>query len=312
MDELLDEFASVFTTPTGLPPERSHSHRIHLLPGTPPVAVRPYHYPQLLKDELERQCSEMERQGLIRPSHSPFSSPVLLVQKRDDTWQFCIDYCALNDKTVKDKFPIPMVDELLDELHGAKIFTKLELRSGYHQVLMHPPDIEKTTFRTHEGLFDFLVMPFGLTNAPTTFQALMNDVLRPFLRRFVLFFFDDILIYSNSWSDHLWHVRAVLRFLHQHKLFLERSKCLFGESSIGYLDHIISEQGVAMDTQKVQAIAAWPVPRTVRALRGFLGLTGYYRKFMRGFGTITEPLTKLLKKAAFRWTEEAAATFSKL
>ena len=131
---------------------------------------------------------------------------------------------------------------------------------------MHPSDIEKTAFRTHEGLFEFLVMPFGLTNAPATFQALMNDVLRPFLRRFVLVFFDDILIYSNSWSDHLRHVRTVLRFLHQHKLFLKRSKCLFGESSIGYLGHVISAQGVAMDTQKVQAVAAWPVPRTVRAL----------------------------------------------
>ena len=191
----------------------------------------------------------------------------------------------MNAITVKDALPIPIVDELL----GAKFFTKLDLRSGYHQVRMRPDDIAKTAFRTHNGLYEFLVMPFGLCNAPATFQALMNDVLCPFLRRFVLVFFDDILIYSSSWVDHLRHLRAMLTVLQQHQLFIKRSKCAFGASSIAYLGHVISDAGVAMDPAKVQAVADWPQPRSARAVRGFLGLAGYYRKFIHDYGAIAAP-----------------------
>jgi hypothetical protein len=200
---------TLFIEPSGLPPERERCHHIHLILGTAPVTVRPYRYAHAQKQELERQCAEMLRTGVIRPSTSAFSVPVLLVKKHDGSWRFCIDYCALNAVTVKDRFPIPVV-ELLDELRGAEFFTKLDLRSGYHQVRMAVDDIDKTAFRTHEGLFEFLMMPFGLTNASATFQAMMNVILNPFLRRFVLVFFNDILIFKCSWSKHLRHVHIIL------------------------------------------------------------------------------------------------------
>jgi hypothetical protein len=234
------------------------------------VAVHPYRYTHVQKAELERQCGDMLARGIIRPSSSAFSMPVLLV-KEDSSWRFCMDYRTLNAHTVKDKFPIPVVEELLDELRGASFFSKLDLRSGYHQVLVHPADIDKTAFRMHEGLFEFLVMPFDLTNAPTTIQALMNAVLRSFLQRFVLVFFDNILINSTSWAKHLTHLRLVLATLQEHQLFVKRSKCAFGERSVAYLGHVISVGGISMDRQKVQAVMDWPVPRSVHAIRAFLG-----------------------------------------
>jgi hypothetical protein len=219
-----------------------------------PVAVRLYRYPAAHKDELERQCAAMLGQGIVRRSNLVFSSPVLLVKKQDGSWRFCVDYRELNALTVKNVFSIPIIDELLDELHGARFFSKLDLRLGYHQVRMRMEDIDKTAFHTHDGLYEFLVMSFGLYNAPATFQALMNDVLRPFLCRFVLVFFNDILIYSKSWVDHLLHLHAILTKLRQHKLFSKRSNCTFGITPVSYLGHIISEAGVAMDPTKVQAI----------------------------------------------------------
>jgi hypothetical protein len=176
---------------------------------------------------------------------------------------------------MKDKFLIPVVDELSDELRGTRFFTKLDLRSGYHQARMHPDDIHKTTFRTHRGHFEFLVMPFGLTNAPSTFQALMNDVLHSFIRKFILIFFDDILMFSRSWLEHLQHAKLVFQALCENKLALKRAKCSFGAEKVAYLGHVISAEGVAMDPSKVEAVEAWPPPRILRALRGFLGLAGY-------------------------------------
>lgn len=254
----------------------------------------------------------MLQQGIIRPSTSAYSALVLLVKKHDGSWQFCVDYRALNQQTVKDKFPIPVVEELLNELRGAHFFTKLDLRSGYHQVREHAEDVHKTTFCTHEGHFEFLAMPFGLTNTPATFQSLMNTVLRPFLRKFVLIFFYDILIYSPSWSTHLQHVNAILSALREHHMRLKRSKCSFAQPAMAYLGHVITADSVTMDMAKVEAVTSWPQPRSARGLRGFLGLAGYYRRFIQDYGAIAAPLTRLLKKDGFTWSPEAAVAFDGL
>lgn len=217
---LLHKFKNLFDSPKGLPPQRPFDHRIPLLPNTVPVNVRPYRYPHYQKNEIERIINEMLAEGIIKPSSSPFSAPVILVPKKDGQPRLCVDFRALNAVTIKDRFPIPTVDELLDELHGAKVFTRLDLRSGYHQLRVHPADTHKTAFRTHEGHYEYLVMPFGLSNAPSSFQAAMNHTFRPYLRRFVIVFFDDILVYSPSWDSHLTHLSIVFSVLQDHKFYL--------------------------------------------------------------------------------------------
>lgn len=272
MKPIIAEFTDLFATSTHLPPSREIEHRIPLKEGTDPVNVRPYRYAYYQKDEIERQVHDMLTAGIIRPSSSPFSSPVLLVKKKDGSWRFCTDYRALNSVTVKDRFPIPTVDDMLDELNGATIFTKLDLTAGYHQVRMHAADIHKM----------------------------------------VLVFFDDILIYSKSSEEHLHHVREVFHLLRQHQLAVKFKKCAFGQSELEYLGHIISDVGVKVDRTKISAMLDWPQPTTVTELRGFLGLTGYYRKFVRNYGIIARPLTNLLRKGQFAWSPEAEATFNAL
>lgn len=206
IEALLHHYQHIFQTPPTLPPLREVTHRINLLPSTSLVNVRPYRYPYFQKTEIERQVSDLLSAGLIRPSTSLYSSPVLLVKKKDDTWRMCVDYRTLNAVTIRDHFLIPTIDELLDELSQASWFSKLDLRKGFHQILMHEPDIEKTTFRTHQGHYEYGVMPFGLSNAPSTFQAAMNNLLTPFLKCFATVFFDDILVYSKSLSSHIQHL----------------------------------------------------------------------------------------------------------
>uniref|UniRef100_A0A151UII3 Retrovirus-related Pol polyprotein from transposon 17.6 n=1 Tax=Cajanus cajan TaxID=3821 RepID=A0A151UII3_CAJCA len=236
ISSLLLKYQPLFLPPHSLPPTRYTDHHIHLLPNSSPVNVRPYRYPHYQKCEIEKQIEEMLHSGLIQPSNSPFSSSVLLVKKKDGSWRFCVDYRALNSISVKDRFPLPTIDELLDELGGAQWFSKLDLRQGFHQIRMHESDIHKTAFRTHLGHYEYRVMPFGLCNAPSTFQATMNELLKPYLRKFVIVFFDDILVYSPSLDDHLTHLDLTFKTLLAGQFFLKDSKCLFSQQQLEYLE----------------------------------------------------------------------------
>lgn len=309
---LLQEFADIFAEPKGLTPKRDCDHAIPLKVGAEPPSLRPYRVPHQQKNAMEEIIKELLDSKEIRLSLSPYSSPAFMVRKKDGNWRMCVDYRQLNAKTVKNKFPMPIIEDLSDELNGAKVFTKLDLRSGYHQIRMVEGDIPKTAFKTHMGHFEYLVMPFGLTNAPATFQALMNQIFGKLLRKCVLVFFDDILIYSRDLREHEQHLRIVLNILRSHKLFAKRSKCTFAVGSIEYLGHIVSGEGVATKPSKIQDVLDWPVPKNVSKLRGFLGLTRYYRRFVKGYGTICRPLHDLLKKNSYQWGVEQQKAFDNL
>uniref|UniRef100_A0A8R7U829 Reverse transcriptase domain-containing protein n=1 Tax=Triticum urartu TaxID=4572 RepID=A0A8R7U829_TRIUA len=255
----------------------------------------------------------MLKAGLITPSISPFSSPVLLVKKKDLTRRFCVDFRHLNAITVKNTYPLPVIDELLDELAGSKWFSKLDLRAGYHQIRLRPEDEEKTAFKTHQGHFQFRVLPYGVTGGPAMFQGGMNTMFGPLLRKGVLVFMDDILMHSATFPDHLLLLRQVLSILKANNLRAKLSKCTFAQNIISYLGHQISEAGVSTLPDKIQAVTTWPQPESVKELRGFLGLAGYYRKFVRNFGIISRPLTDLLRKnSLFVWTNVTEEAFQEL
>ena len=309
---LVTKYSSLFQPPTNLPPSRSTDHSITLLPNTTPVNVKPYRYPYFQKQEIEEQVNAMLEKGFIQPSSSPFSSPVLLVKKKDGGWRFCVDYRALNAVTVRDRFPIPMVDELLDELGRARWFLKLDLMHGYHQILMREEDISKTAFRTHQGHYKFRVMPFGLCNAPSSFQSTMNELFRPCLRKYIIVFFDDILIYSKTISDHLLHLESAFRILVAGQFSLKLSKCMFAQEKLEYLGHVVAGDGVRPVPEKIRTIHEWPIPKTPKAQRGFFGLAGFYRRFIKGYSTLAAPLTKLLCHAQFQWSTVATEAFQKL
>jgi hypothetical protein len=313
LQSIISKHQVVFSTSQGLPPSHGvHDHSIPLVPGSLPPNICPYRHPFSKKNEIEKTVQELLNACIIHPSTSLYSSLVVMVLKKEGSWHMCPDFCALNKLTIKDKFPISVIDDLLDELSGTQFFTKLDLRYGYHQICMKEADIPKIAFKTHEGHYEFLVIPFGLCNAPSTFQSLMNHVFHPFLHHFVLVFFDDVLIYSKTWTDHLAHVYQVLHLLSQHQLFLKQSKCAFGTSEVKYLGHLVFKDGVRVDPKKIEAMKDWPHPKTLKILHGFLGLTYYYRKFVKNYGKIAAPLTSLLKNNSFTWTPIASQAFHTL
>ncbi|GAU50497.1 hypothetical protein TSUD_242400 [Trifolium subterraneum] len=262
---------------------------------------------------IVREYLDLLQMHFIRPSVSPWGAPVLLVKKKDGTMRLCIDYRQLNKVTIKNKYPLPRIDDLLDQLRGATIFSKIDLRSGYHQIRIRTSDVSKTAFRTRYGHYEFLVMPFGLTNAPTVFMDYMNRIFQPCLDKFVVIFIDDILIYSKDPQEHAEHLRIVLDILREKQLYAKFSKCEFWLSEVKFLGHVISQGGVSVDPSKVEAVLNWERPRTVSEIRSFLGLAGYYRRFILGFSEIALPLTRLTRKgAAFVWDELCENSFNLL
>ena len=307
------EYSDIFEPLQGPPPDRGDAFIIELEPGTAPVSKTPYRLAPTEMAELKKQLEELTDKGFVRPSSSLWGAPVLFVKKKDGTFRLCIDYRGLNKVTIKNKYPLPRIDELLDQLQGASWFSKIDLASGYHHIAISEADVSKTAFRTRYGHYEFVVMPFGLTNAPAAFMKLMNNIFREFLDKFVIVFIDDILIYSRSKEEHVEHLRIVLQRLRDHQLFAKLSKCSFWQKKIGFLGHVISEEGVAVDPEKITTITHWPRPKNATEIRSFLGLAGYYRKFVEGFASIAKPLTQLTcKDAKFEWTEACEESFGKL
>ncbi|WVZ70902.1 LOW QUALITY PROTEIN: hypothetical protein U9M48_019531 [Paspalum notatum var. saurae] len=273
-----------------MPPDRDIEFLIELLPGTAPIAMRQYRMAPVEQDEVKKNIDESLAKGFIRRSSSPWSFPVLLVEKKD-TDDVCVDYQALTKVTIKNKYPLSRIDDLFDQLQGACVFSKIDLRSGYHQLKIRPSDIPKTAFTTKYGLYDYTVMSFGLSNASSYFMQLVNSVFMDYLDKFVVVFIDDILIYSKTEAHHEEHLRLVLQRLREHKLYAKFSKCEFWIDEVRFLGHIIFKGGIAVDPSMVS----------------------YYRRFIENFSKTAKPMTSLLEKdAEFKWTNTQQAAFDEL
>ena len=310
------EFVDVFPPqlPDGLPPARGVEHTIELKPGSRPPPVRPLRH-QSSKDlaVVEEHVRAGVKSGQLRVSNSPFGAMVLVVKKSDGEPRVVVDYRGLNDITIKNKYPLPLMDELFDRVHGACYFSKLDLRSGFHQIRLADGDAEKTAFRTRYGSYEYCVLPMGLCNAPGTFMQLMNETFRDMLDRSVLVFLDDILVFSRTKEEHMQHLRAVLTRLREQKLYAKLSKCEFARTEVQFLGHRIGAQGLSVSPDKVEAVRDWPTPKNVHDVRAFLGLAGFYRRFVEGFSKIALPMTQLTKTdCAWTWGAEQQRAFDAL
>jgi hypothetical protein len=263
--------------------------------------------------ELKKQIKELLEKRFIHPSSSPWGTPVIFVEKKDDTQRMCVEYRLLNEVTIKNKYPLPLIEDLFDQMRGAKVFSKIDLHSGYHQMKIRWSDIPKTAFTTRYGLCEYTVMSFGLTNAPAYFLYLMNKVFMEYLDKLVVVFIDDILIYSKTEEEHEEHLRFVLQKLREHQLYAMFSKCDFWLKEVSFLGHIITDGGISVDPAKVEDVLKWEPPRIVKEMRSFLGLAGYFRRFIEGFSKIVKPITTLMEKdREFKWTDACQDSFEEL
>ena len=263
--------------------------------------------------KLKVQIQELLGKGFVRPSASSWGAPVLFAKKKDKTLQLCIDYRQLNKVTIKNRYPLPRIDDLFDQLRGVRVYSKIDLRTGYHQLRVREADIPKTAFRTQYGHFEFTVMPFRLTNAPAAFMNLTNRVFQPYLDQFVVVFVDDILIYSQSEVEHEDHLRIVLQLLRDHQLYAKFSKCEFWLTEVGFLGHVVLASGVSVDLGKVEDVMSWERPKSVFEIRSFLGLATYYRRFIQDFSWLAAPMTRLTRKEVkFVWDDSCERAFQEL
>jgi hypothetical protein len=318
LEEYQDIFHDISLDKNKLPETAAFGHVIHEVPGSIPQWRKQSRLTQDEEKEVQRQVTDLLERGLIEPSASPYGAPVLFVKKKDGTLRMCIDYRALNAQTVRDRYPLPNIQDLIDKLYGCTVFSSLDLQSGYHQIRIADEDVPKTAFVTPFGQFQFKVLCFGLTNAPATFQRVMNQIFGKYLvtsngssgtgstgrTGFVLVFIDDILVCSRSAEEHLEHLRLVFEVLRKHKLYAKLKKCDFNKSELKFLGHIIGREGVAVDPDKISTIIKWPVPKSLQELQGFLGLGNYFRKFVPRYSTLVAPLTDLTcreRAATFDW-----------
>lgn len=306
---LEDKYFANDTCPFG----RVHDHVHSIDTGDArPLYQAPRRESPSARATVREEVQKMLQAGAIRPSKSPWASPITLVPKKDGTTRFCIDFRRLNDVTVKDRHPLPRVDDMLEAMRGASYFTSLDAASGYWQIPVAPQDIPKTAFVCSEGLFEWTVMPFGLCNAPATYQRMMQEILSGYFWNFCVCYIDDILIYSKTFEEHLEHLRLVLKRVSAAGLLLKPSKCEFVKREINFLGHVVSGDGIRTDPKKIQKIENFPVPTSPTEVKSFLGLAGYYRRFIKDYSLLAAPLYDLTAKSAFTWGPKAEAAFLSL